>query len=84
MDWLKVSNTDRECLIATAYTLKQFPSTFIDFDQDYNCYFESMDNATPNAWFKKRQCLIPHTNEQALAMAEIKIGEAVIMHICKK
>jgi len=83
VDWLKVSDTDRERLIATAYALKRFPSTFIDFDQDYDCYFESMDNETPNAWFKKRHYLIPHTNEQALAMDDIEIDEAVITRLFK-
>ena len=57
--WLRISDIEKERLVASSFVLSRFPSTSINFGNDCVDNAEAIENDTPVSWFNTRQYFIP-------------------------
>ena len=74
--WLRISDIEKKCLVASSFVLSRFLSTSINFGNDCVDNAEAIENDTPVSWFNTRQYLIPCKFN--LTIGDTEINEAFV------
>ena len=76
VEWLRITNVDKDLLISCSHVLTRWPTTAIDFGAECQ---ERNNDIPPLKWLKKREYSIPCNFD--IVMREVVIDEATIREL---